>query len=210
MGGGYWYDIGTHYTIVQGNINEIGSMYATRVANQTPAHPVVGPEAGAPRFHGYWINHPHSIAEATRIAKAVVVARVTDVTAGDDIVTRDPDGNIQRIPTERVHFTVTRSHKGDLSVNESFVLYQNGNHENRFDEDPSYRVGSRHLLMLTPREDGTYMVISPEGRYQVTPHGLVPAVEEEKSFAAGLKGASLDDVTADVQRAVAIDGPQQQ
>jgi hypothetical protein len=211
MGGGYWYDIGTHYQIVSGNINEIGSMYATRVANQTPEHPVVGPEAGAPRFHGYWINHPHSIAEATRIAQAVVVARVTDVTPGDDIVTRDPDGNIQRIPTERVHFTVTRSHKGQLTVGESFVLYQNGNQQNRFDEDPSYRVGSRHLLMVNPREDGTYMVISPEGRYQVTPHGLVPAVEEEKNFASGLKGASLDDVTADVQRAiVAVDGHREQ
>jgi hypothetical protein len=210
MGGGYWYDIGTHYTIVQSNINEIGSLYANRVANQTPEHPVVGPEAGAPRYHGYWINHPHSIADATRIAKAVVVATVTDVTPGDDIVTRDPDGNVQRIPTERVHFTVKRSHKGDLAVGESFVLYQNGNEQNRFDEDPSYRVGSRHLLMLNPREDGTYMVISPEGRYQITRHGLVPAVPEEKSFAGGLKGASLDDVTADIQRAVAMHETQEQ
>src|SRR5215213_5001924 len=79
MGGGYWYDIGTHYTIVSGNINEIGSMYANRVATN-PDHPTVGPEVGAPRFHAFWINHPHSLGEASRMSDAVVVARVTDVT----------------------------------------------------------------------------------------------------------------------------------
>jgi len=208
MGGGYWYDIGTHYTIVQGNINEIGSMYATRVANRTPDHPVVGPEAGAPRFHAFWINHPQSLREATRMASEVVVATVTDVTPGDDIVTVDPDGVTQRIPTERVHFTVKRNYKGSLENDESFVMFQNGNHENRFDEDPSYRVGARYLLMLSPREDGTYMVISPEGRYQVTRNGLIPAVEKGKNFAGNLAGASLEDVTADVTRAV-IDVQQQ-
>jgi hypothetical protein len=201
MGGGYWYDIGTHYTIVQGNINEINSMYANRSASQTPDHPVVGPEAGAPRFHAFWINHPQSIREATRMASNVVVATVNGVTEGDPIRTIDSDGNLQLIPTERVHFTVKRGQKGDLEVGESFVLFQNGNHENRFDEDPSYKVNHRYLLFLAPREDGTYMVISPEGRYAVTRNGLVPAVE--KGFAAELKGASVDDVAADVQRALA-------
>jgi len=202
MGGGYWYDIGTHYTIVQGNINEIGSMYANRVASQTLDHPIVGPEADAPRFHAYWVNHPHSLREAARLASDVVVATVNDVTEGDAIETLDPDGNLQRIPTERVRFTVkNRNQKGSLEIGESFILFQNGNHENRFDEDPSYKVGRRYLLFLVPREDGTYMVVSPEGRYEVTRHGLVPAVE--KGFAGDLRGASLEDVTADVDRAIA-------
>ena len=201
MGGGYWYDIGTHYTIVQGNINEIGSMYANRVANRTPDHPVVGPEADAPRFHAFWVNHPHSLGEATRMSSDVVVATAANVAPGDDIVTVDPDGNIQRIPTERVTFTVKRVQKGGLEVNESFVLYQNGNHENRFDEDPSYKMGHRYLLFLQPREDGTFMVIAPEGRYEVTRRGLVPAVHDEKSFAGGLAGANPMDVIMDVERA---------
>ena len=201
MGGGYWYDIGTHYTIVQGNINEIGSMYANRVANRTPDHPVVGPEAGAPRFHAFWVNHPHSLGEATRMSSDVVVATAANVAPGDDIVTVDPDGNIQRIPTERVTFTVKRVQKGGLEVNESFVLYQNGNHDNRFDEDPSYKLGHRYLLFLQPREDGTFMVIAPEGRYEVTRRGLVPAVHDEKNFAGGLAGANPMDVIMDVERA---------
>lgn len=201
MGGGYWYDIGTHYTIVQGNINEIGSMYANKSAGN-PEHPIVGPEAGAPRFHAYWVNHPHSLREAARLASDVVVATVNDVTEGDAIETLDPDGNLQRIPTERVRFTVkNRNRKGSLEIGESFILFQNGNHENRFDEDPSYKVGRRYLLFLVPREDGTYMVISPEGRYEVTRRGLVPAVE--KGFAGDLAGASLPDVISDVDRALA-------
>jgi hypothetical protein len=200
MGGGYWYDIATHYTIVSGNANEINSMYANRVASKDDDHPTVGPEAGAPRFHAYWINHPHSLGQASRMSDAVVVARVTDITEGDPIETLVPDGTVQRIPTERVHFTVRGSKKGDLTPGESFVLFQNGNHDNRFDEDPSYKKGHRYLLFLDAREDGTYMVIAPEGRYEVTKHGLVPAVH--KSFAGDLAGASLEDVISDVERAL--------
>ena len=211
MGGGYWYDIGTHYTIVSGNVNEINSMYANRsVTNQTPDHPVVGPEAGAPRLHAFWINTPHSFGEATRMSTHVVVATANYVTDGAPIKSTDPGGF--DIPTERVHFTVNRSQKGDLSARQSFVLYQNGNHENRFDEDPSYKLGHRYLLFLTEREDGTFMVVAPEGRYQVTRNELVPAVhDDDKSFASDAKGVALQDVLSDVERAVAQQRePQQQ
>ncbi|HET9212691.1 MAG TPA: hypothetical protein VFR03_19960 [Thermoanaerobaculia bacterium] len=201
MGGGYWYDIGTHYTIVSANINEIGSMYATRVASQTPEHPVVGPEVDTPRFHAFWINTPHTLGEATRMSSHVVVATAVDVTDGDPIVSVAEAGDeVNHIPTQRVRFEVKRGYKGDLAAGESFILFQNGNNANRFDEDPSYKIGHRYLLFLTDRGDGTYMVIAPEGRYEVTRRGLVPVTE--KSFAASLKGISLQDVTADVERAV--------
>lgn len=190
MGGGYWYDIGTHYFLVSHNINDIGSMYANKVLE----HPIVGPEAGTPRFHAFWYNNPRSLGQATRLATEVVVATVVDVTAGDPIA----NGEEAPIPTQRVHFTVKRGQKGSLRAGESFVLFQNGNEENRFAEDPSYKVGHRYLLFLTPREDGTYLVVSPEGRYEVTRNGLVPAAE--KGFAADLAGASLPDVLSDVER----------
>jgi hypothetical protein len=193
MGGGYWYDIGTHYTIVSHNVNDIGSIYANKSAD----HPTVGPEVDAPRIHAFWYNNPRSLRETTRMASDVVVAKVDYVTAGAPISI----GEEGTIPSQRVHFTVKRSRKGPLAVGESFVLFQNGNDKNRFDEDPNYKVGRRYLLFLTPREDGTYMVVSPAGRYQVTPSGLVPATE--KGFAAGLEGASLEDVMSDVTRAIA-------
>lgn len=200
MGGGYWYDIGTHYTIVQGNINEINSMYANK-HGENPDHPVVGPEADFPRLHAFWINTPHSFGEATRMSSHVVVATADYVTAGEPIRSTDAGGF--DIPTERVHFTVTRSQKGDLRVGESFVLFQNGNHENRFDEDPNYKLGHRYLLFLTDRGDDTYMVIAPEGRYQVTRNGLVPAVHtDKKSFANELDGVTLQGVLTDVERTV--------
>lgn len=195
MGGGYWYDISTHYSLVSHNISDIGSMYANRIAN----HPTVGPVAGEPRIHAYWRNNPHSLREATRMASAVVIATVTDVTDGDAIESVHAEG-VSRIPTQRVHFEVQSSQKGSLGSGESFVLFQNGNAENRFTEDPSYKVGHNYLLMLSPREDGTYLVVAPAGRYEVTSRGLVPAAEI--GFAADLKGARLQDVMFDVKQAV--------
>jgi hypothetical protein len=194
MGGGYWYSISNAYRPVTYNVNFVANMYANRDVN--PNHPTPGPEADAPKFHANWANTPRSIGEATRLASDVVVATVTARTDGDDIVSRAKDGYVQRIPTERVHFTVMRSPKGEMVAGESFVLFQNGNEQNRFDEDPSYKVGSRHLLFLLERGDGTYLVVSPEGRYQMTGKGLEPA--SHQGFAAGLKGASLKDVLADV------------
>lgn len=191
MGAGYWYSVTSAYRPVSHNVNDIGTMYANKHAEN--------PEADAPRFHGNWYNNPRTIGEATRLASDVVVATVDYVTEGEPIkLSAEAGGDI---PTQRVHFTVKRSRKGSLAVGESFVLFQNGNDANRFDEDPSYKAGRRYLLFLTPRPDGTYLVVSPAGRYQVTPGGLVPATH--KSFAAGLEGASLEDVLSDVGRAIA-------
>lgn len=193
MGAGYWYDVATHYRPVSHNVNDIGSMYA----NKTLEHSLVGPEVDTPRIHAFWANHPRTLGQATRMASEVVVATVDYVTEGDPIEIGD-EGSI---PSQRVHFTVKRSQKGSLRAGDSFVLFQNGNDANRFDEDPSYKVGHRYLLFLTPREDGTYLVVSPEGRYQVTRNGLVPAAE--KGFAADLAGASLPNVLSDVERTLA-------
>jgi hypothetical protein len=195
MGAGYWYSVTNAYRPVSHNVNDVGSMYANRDVARHTDHPTVGPEHGAPRFHANWFNTPRNIRQASRLATNVVVATVTAVTDGAPIL--DNEGGI---PTQRVHFVVNRSPKGELVGGESFVLFQNGNDENRFDEDPDYKVGSRHLLFLTPREDGTYLVLSPEGRYELTAKGLEPA--SHQGFAADLKGAKLKDVLADVVRAL--------
>ena len=191
MGAGYWYSVTNAYRPVTHNVNDVGSMYANK-------HNGGLSEEDSPRFHGNWYHNPRTIGEATRLASEVVVATVDHVTEGPAI--KMPAEAGFDIPTQRVHFTVKRSRKGSMAVGESFVLFQNGNDHNRFDEDPSYKEGRRYLLFLTPRPDGTYMVVSPAGRYQVTPNGLVPAAH--KSFAAGLEGASLEGVLADVERAI--------
>ncbi len=203
MGGGYWYDIATHYTPVSHNVTDIATKYANRIAGGEGQ--VFGehgsPGGVAPRIHAFWYNHPHSLREATKLASDVVVATVTGVTEGKPIVSRSEAGDyVSRIPTQRVTFSVMDSRKGSLVADETFVLFQNGNYNNRFDEDPSYKVGSTHLMFLSNRGDGTYMVISPEGRYEITQKGLAPATEN--SFAADLKGARIEDVISDVQRAL--------
>ena len=198
MGAGYWYSVTSAYRPVTYNVNFVNNMYANRDVSRdvNPTHPTPGPEADAPRFHANWAKTPRTIAETTHMASDIVVAEVTAVTDGADIVSRSADGFVQRIPSQRVHFTIKRSPKGEMVTGESFVLFQNGNEQNRFDEDPSYKVGSRHLLFLTKRNDGTYLVVSPEARYQLTPKGLEPA--SHQGFAANLKGAKLQDVLADI------------
>jgi hypothetical protein len=202
MGGGFWYDIATHYRPVTHNVNDIAAMYADRVSSG-PLHPAVGPEVDAPRFHASWVHNPRSLRETSRIATDIVTAKVVDVADGDPIVIRQKDGSVSRIPTQRVTFDVRRSRKGSLVAGETFVLFQNGNDQNRFEEDPSYKMGHAYLLFLTPREDGTYLVVSPQGRYEVTRKGLVPAAKD--GFAAELIGVSLRDVDADLTGSLADD-----
>jgi hypothetical protein len=207
MGAGYWYSVTSAYRPVTHNVTDVGNMYANRVAGN-PAHPTVGPEADAPRFHAYWAHNPRTLGETTRLSSHIVVATVTGVVAGAPIVDRQKDGYVSRIPTQRVSFDIDRSHKGDMVDGESFVLFQNGNNSNRFDEDPSYKVGSTYLLFLTPRQDGTYLVVSPEGRYELAGHDghddhavLIPA-SKKGGFVESLRGARLQDALADVTRAL--------
>jgi hypothetical protein len=202
MGGGYWYDIANAYRPVSHNVNDIASMYADRFSTN-PTHPAVGSELDAPRFHASWVYNPRNLRETSRIATDIVTATVANVADGAPIVIRRKDGYVSRIPTQRVTFDVRRSRKGSLGENETFVLFQNGNDHNRFEGDPSYEMGQTYLLFLTSREDGTYLVVSPQGRYEVTRKGLVPAAKD--GFAAELAGASLRDVDADVTRSLADD-----
>ncbi|HEV2844037.1 MAG TPA: hypothetical protein VG477_04255, partial [Thermoanaerobaculia bacterium] len=203
MGGGYWYSIANAYRPVTSNVNFVNNMYANK--HDGGGHPTVGPEADAPRLHANWYHNPRTLGEATRLASHVVVATANFATDGDPISI----GEEGTIPSQRVTFTVKSSRKGSLGAGETFVLFQNGNDHNRFDEDPSYKMGHRYLLFLTEREDGTFLVISPAGRYHATRNGLVPAVHKDsKSFAATLAGASLADVLGDVERTI-VDFPEQ-
>ncbi len=198
MGAGYWYSVSSAYTPVSHNVNDIATKYASRIVD-TPTH---SEHEGEPlRFHAYWVNNPRSLRETTRLASNIVVATVTDVAAGADIVNRQKDGYVSRIPTQRVSFTIDRSRKGEMVEGESFVLFQNGNDHNRFDEDPSYKVGTRYLLFLTERADGTHLVVAPSGRFELTAKGLVPAAKV--GFAKELAGARLQDVMSDLTQALA-------
>jgi hypothetical protein len=209
MGAGYWYSVTGAYRPVSHNVNDVGSMYANRIAGQSlvtgehddDGHGGHGEENDSPRLHAYWMNNPRHIGETAKIASDIVIATVTGVTDGDPIISRaEGDTYESSIPTQRVHFNVLGASKGNMVPGESFVLFQNGNDKNRFDEDPSYKVGAKYLMFVSPRQDGTYLVVSPEGRYQLGGKGLIPA--SHRGFAAELKGAKLSDVLGDVTRAI--------
>jgi hypothetical protein len=194
MGAGYWYSVTNAYRPVTYNVNFVNNLYANKHDGE---HPTVGPEVNAPVAHANWFHNPRTLGEATRLASHVVVATANFATDGDPISI----GEEGTIPSQRVTFTVKNSRKGSLKAGETFVLFQNGNNQFRFDEDPTYKTGHRYLLFMTEREDGTYLVIGPTGRYHVTRNGLVPAVHHHKGgFAANLAGASLPDVMTEVER----------
>jgi hypothetical protein len=198
MGGGYWYDIGTFpaYTVITHNINDIGSMYATRSATFSGGD---DHEHGEEQesLHASWISNPRSLAETEKLSEAIVVATVRAIGEGDTIEVPYP-GGVDRIPTQRIGFEVRRTIKGE--VTESFVLFQNGDDDMRFNEDPDYNIGGRYLLFLVAREDGTYRVVSPEGRYELTGTGVIPAADD--GFAKLLFGAPLKGIVDDVQESM--------
>lgn len=202
MGGGYYYDINTYYTVVSHNINDISSKYSgvpLAVYGDDEKHAGHGDEAdhvSGPKVHALWYSHPRTLVEAVDLASAVVVARVTGVYDAPDIVVpvKGLENDEHRVPNQRIAFEVKRSVLGE--VERSFELFHTGNDNYVLDGDPPYKVGEKYLLFLTPREDGSYRVISPEGRFQVTRGGLEPFSREE--FAQLLRGASVGDLVRDL------------
>ena len=126
-------------------------------------------------------------------------ARFVDMTGvydAPDIVVpvKGLENDEHRVPNQRIAFEVSRSILG--KVEGTFDLFHTGNENYVLDGDPPYEMGKRYLLFLTPRDDGTYRVISPEGRYQITPNGLEPVSHEE--FSQMLRGTSVRDLTRDL------------
>ena len=63
-----------------------------------------------------------------------------------------------------------------------------------FEGDPPYQVGETYVLFAEPKLDeiGTYLLISPEGRYRVVNDTLEPMAEE--GFAAAMRGKRVADL----------------
>ena len=206
MGGGYYYSIssGTGYTVVQHNTNDIANIYGCDASAEIDAPGELkhdldvedhGEELDRPLVHAFWHNNPQTLAETIDLSTAIVVARVSAIWDAADIVVPVEglnENNESRVPNQRIGFEVQRRLFGD--VESSFDLFHTGNGEFILEGDPPYEVGQSYVLFLTPREDGTYLVVSPEGRYEVTRDGLVPA--SERDFAEVLSGAPVRNITS--------------
>ena len=196
MGGGYYYDINTYYTVVSHNINDIAAKYNGVPASTAPGGDEHGEEDSS-RVMAVWHDNPRSLAETYDLAAAVVVARVTGIYDAADIVVPAAalESGEHRVPNQRIAMAVTRTVKGD--VGRDFELFHTGNREFVLGGDPAYEVGQRYLLFLMARDDGTYRVVSPEGRYQIRAGGKLEPVSE-KEFSVTLRGAGLESVLGDL------------
>lgn len=196
MGGGYWYDINTNYTVVSHNINDIYNKYINKSAAKHDEHGEdPGDGGGRPLVHAVWWSQPETLVEARKLSSAIVVARVEAISANADIVVSITAGEEDRIPNQNVRLQVQRVLFGEAA--DSIDLFHTGNDEYVLAGDPAYKVGQRYVLFITPREDGTFRVISPEGRYMVGKTGLVPM--SEKSFSKFLSGARVGDLVRDLR-----------
>lgn len=208
MGGGYFYSIDSYYTVVSHNISDIASKYASvpavttgseladrhgdEHADETPGQ--------RPEVHAVWYHNPRTLLELNKLASAVVVARVSGVYEGAEIVVpaKGLDNDEHRVPTQRIAFDVERSVRGELEG--TFDLFHTGSEDFVLAGDPAYQVGETYLLFVMPREDGSYLVVSPEGRYRLGRKGLEPV--STRSFAPMLGGTSVDAVASDLRQIV--------
>ncbi len=213
MGGGYWYDINTHYNVVQHNISDISTKYA-KVPTGAPAvdeeqplalgelasHALLSaPSEGRVYAMAFWHNRPHTLEEAVERSVAVVRGRVLTVSAGPDI-TVPVDGSesgADMIPTRRILFAVDKVLAGQIPGSQ-VELFQTGDANFVLEEDPPYAVGEQYVLFLTNADHGRYRPISPEGRIRVSAGGLAPSSTRE--FMSEVRGRSVESFSSDVAR----------
>lgn len=198
MGGGYYYSINTNYQVVSHNISDINGMYANRLADTGGIDGLASsPEPAGPRNTAIWYHNPRSLSDLAGLSTAVVVARVAGIYEAADIVvpTEAFDEGEHRVPNQRIAFEVERTLAGD--VGRGFELFHTGNDEFVLESDPPFAIGESYLLFVMPRDDGSYLVVSPEGRYQVTKDGLEPASHRE--FAEVLARGGLGFLEIDLR-----------
>lgn len=196
MGGGYFYSIESNYNVVSHNISDINSMYANRLTAPDAFGGDHGEVPDGPRVMAVWHRTPRSLAALYRQSAAVVVAHVAGIYDAPDIVvpTEALEEGEHRVPNQRIAFEVDDSLAGDLS--KRFELFHTGNDEFILEEDPPYEIGETYLLFVLPRDDGSYLLVSPEGRFRVTPDGLEPA--SHRGFARVVASGGLAGLKADL------------
>jgi hypothetical protein len=218
MGGGYWYDINTHYYLVQHNINDIATKYAGVPLAPIPPDEVAfldapSPQAvlnmvsGGPTYAmAFWQDRPKTIEEATARSVAVVRGRVLSVTSGRDLTVpvEGLEGGVDRIPTQRVLFAVDKVLAGKLGSN-LIELFQTGSPNFVLEEDPPYVEGERYVLFLTNADRGMYRTIAPEGRLLVDAGKLQPSSTRE--FMSDLQNRSVESLSDEVVRLSSVQTP---
>jgi hypothetical protein len=152
------------------------------------------------KYSPIWHNTPTSLGEAVGMGAVVVRATVTGVEQAADLVVpaKGEPGNVDRIPTQKITFKAQETLKG--SVTSAFTVFRTGGPNTIIAGDPEYAVGQQYVLILdVQRPDGRWVLVSPEGRYQIRA-GKVFATSEVPGVAA-LSGKSYDSFRSLVKAA---------
>lgn len=160
----------------------------------------------SPVWHASWQFHPKTLVEANTLSAAVVHVRVVEIRQADPLVhitPASPDGTKpeRRVetPTQRITLDVVQSLRG--TPGGTVRLWHMGTDTIHLEGDPPYEVGQDYVLFVYPKEDeaGTYLVLSPEGRYRITGGRLDPASDAQDTFAPGLRGHTVADLAQQLQ-----------
>lgn len=158
------------------------------------------PPAAVHKYTPVWHNTPTSVDEAVDLGAVVVRATVMGVQQAPDIVVpaQGEPGGVDRVPTQAITFKTHESLKG--SVTSTFTVFRTGGPNTIVAGDPEYAVGQQYVLILdVQRPDGRWVLVSPEGRYQVRA-GKVFATSEVPGVAA-VNGKSYDSFRSLVRAA---------
>ena len=189
MGGGYYYSIDNNYNVVSHNISDISKKYRRKHGEAEGGHDDDAPKG--PIAHGVWFNNPTTLGDVTDLSSSIVIARVTGVFDGDALVGVDGVA----IPTQAVAFEVSRTLKGEVAS--AFDLFHTGNDNFTLIGDPAYAIGESYVLFMNEREDGSYVLVSPEGRYEIQGKSL--RAVSDKEFALKIEELGLGDLLMDLR-----------
>ncbi len=201
MGGGYYYSIDTNYNVVSHNIKDIGNKYRNVPASLLFKHGDEHGEGDSPAVHAVWYHNPRTLGEVAALSSKIVVAEVASVVDSADIVVRmaGMPNDEHRVPTQRIGLNLKGALKGEMPS--TFDLFHTGNESFALDRDPAYAVGEKYILFLTEREDGTYLVVSPEGRFKI--NGWRLQAMSDKEFAVKLQAVGLPGLKRDLAEVLA-------
>lgn len=152
-------------------------------------------------WNASWQFDPDSLAQARELSTSVVHARVKEVRQAPPLVDiGEQSGRRNETPNQRILLDVVRPLSGNPG--DTIRLWHMGTDTIHFEGDPPYEVGQEYVLFVYPKadEEGTYLVVSPEGRYLVSDDGgLQPMDGVEDGFARELGGTSVVELAQMLQ-----------
>ena len=149
-----------------------------------------------------WAYHPENLKQAYDLSDIVVVAKVTSVTAGPELVaeTTSPDHPTMTLDSTLVNVSVITPLKGKVVSGDEVTVYRQIN-IGQNTGPTQHAVADVFLLFLrasSDASDGSYYILSPEGNYRIVNGRLnwswSVLADRSDSFASKLDGAQLDTV----------------